>query len=57
MHRGVDEPLIMDILFLILDKLREFSRLISNECKACYKKSATILVTLFIIKSYNYNAI
>ncbi len=57
MHRGLDESLIMDILFLILDNLRNFGWLISNECKACYKKSATILVTLFIIKSYNYNAI
>lgn len=33
MHRGLDESLIMDILFLILDNLRNFGRLIANECK------------------------
>ena len=33
MHRGVDEPLIMDILFLILDKLKKIGRMNANECK------------------------
>jgi len=33
MHRRQDASLIMDILFLILDKLKKFGGLIANECR------------------------